>query len=239
MHRGYHRWFSPTLGRDMELLLFGHAGAPVLVFPTSQGRFYEFEDRGMVDALHEHLERGWIQLVCVDSLDSESWYCRWAHPSGRVWRHIQYEQYLLNEVIPGVQQQNSNLFWMAVGCSFGAYHALNIGLRHPHVFKRMIGLSGIYDIRRWLDGYYDDNAYFNNPIDYSANLHHSHQHSLNQQQDIILVTGEHDPNVDSSRQLSANLWSANVGNALRIWDGWAHDWPYWHAMIRSYIRGHD
>ena len=33
------------------MLVFGHAGAPVLVFPTSQGRFYEFEDRGMVDVL--------------------------------------------------------------------------------------------------------------------------------------------------------------------------------------------
>src|ERR1700719_596773 len=51
MNREYHKWYSPRLGRDMELLVFGHAGLPVLVFPTSGGRFYEFEDRGMVGAL--------------------------------------------------------------------------------------------------------------------------------------------------------------------------------------------
>ncbi len=153
MHRSYHRWYSGTLGRDMELLLFGHAGAPVLVFPTSQGRFYEYEDRGMVRALAEHLEHGWIQLVCVDSIDGESFYCTWAHPGGRIWRHVQYERYLLDEVIPGVQASNTDPFWMTTGCSFGAYHAVNLALRHPELIKRTIGLSGIYEIRRWMDGY--------------------------------------------------------------------------------------
>ena len=51
MNREYHKWFSPRLGRDMELLVFGHAGLPILVFPTSGGRFYEFEDRQMVAAV--------------------------------------------------------------------------------------------------------------------------------------------------------------------------------------------
>ena len=37
MNREYHKWYSPRLGRDMELLVFGHAGLPVLVFPTSGG----------------------------------------------------------------------------------------------------------------------------------------------------------------------------------------------------------
>ena len=45
MNREYHRWFSPSLGRDMELLIFGHAGARVLVFPSSLGSFFEWEDR--------------------------------------------------------------------------------------------------------------------------------------------------------------------------------------------------
>src|SRR5689334_13567245 len=32
MHREYHRWYSPVLGRDMEMLVFGHAGARMLAF---------------------------------------------------------------------------------------------------------------------------------------------------------------------------------------------------------------
>ncbi|MDQ3950853.1 MAG: esterase, partial [Gemmatimonadota bacterium] len=63
MHRDYRRWFSPALGRDMELLIFGHSGARVLVFPTSMGRFFEWEDRGMIHgALGHHIEQGWLQV---------------------------------------------------------------------------------------------------------------------------------------------------------------------------------
>ena len=72
MKREYHKWSSPALGRDMELLVFGHDGPPALVFPTSCGRFFEFEDRGMVNAVRDKLEHGHLQLICVDSIDSES-----------------------------------------------------------------------------------------------------------------------------------------------------------------------
>ena len=223
----------------MELLVFGHQGAPVIVFPTSQGRFYDYEDRGMIEVLREPLEQGGLQLICVDSVDSESWYCGWAQPGGRVQRHIQYEQYLLDEVVPFVCQFNTNPFWMTTGCSFGAYHAINLGLRHPELIRRSIGLSGLYDLRTFVGGYYDDNFYFNNPVDYTANLHDSDQIRQLQQQDIILAVGRDDSAYGSNEKLSGNLWRAGVGNALRIWDGWAHDWPYWQQMIRIYINGHD
>src|SRR3970040_480701 len=73
IERQHHRWFSPSLQREMELLAYGRGGARVLVFPTSQGRFFDWEDRGLVAAMQEHLARGWIQMICVDSGDAESW----------------------------------------------------------------------------------------------------------------------------------------------------------------------
>ncbi|WP_332368664.1 hypothetical protein [Spirosoma telluris] len=78
MQREYHKWFSPNLSRDMELLVFGHAGARVLVFPTRRGRFHEYEDLGLVNALADRIENGWLQLFCVDSVDRESVYNRYA-----------------------------------------------------------------------------------------------------------------------------------------------------------------
>lgn len=239
MHRSHHQWVSPILNRNMELLVFGHSGAPMIVFPTSQGRFFEYEDRGMVSALADPLERGLLQLICVDSVDSESWYCSWAQPSGRIARHIQYDQYILNEVAPFVRQDNRNDFWMTTGCSFGAYHAINFGLRHPDLIRRSIGLSGLYDMRSFMDGYYNQDFYFNNPIDYTANLHDADLIQRLRQQDIILALGAEDTARWSNDKLSINLWRAGIGNALRIWDGWAHDWPFWDKMIRIYINGHD
>lgn len=126
MHREYHKWYSPRLNREMELLIFGHAGARVLVFPTSMGRFYEYEDRGMVANLTDHLENGWLQLYCVDSIDGESFYNNWAHPADKIRRHVQYEDYILHEVLPLSQSKNPNPFLIAHGCSFGAYHAVNM-----------------------------------------------------------------------------------------------------------------
>jgi esterase/lipase superfamily enzyme len=96
MNREFHKWYSPRLNREMEMLVFGHSGTPTIVFPTSQGRFYEYEDRGMVGALGNKIEGGWVQLYCVDSVDAESWYNRRVHPRQRVERHMTYEAYLLD-----------------------------------------------------------------------------------------------------------------------------------------------
>ena len=100
MQRDYIKEYSPSLGREMELLHFGHAGRPLLVFPTSNGRFYQWEDFGLVGGLADLIESGQIQLVCVDSVDGESWYARDRPPGDRVRRHLQYEAYILNEILP-------------------------------------------------------------------------------------------------------------------------------------------
>jgi esterase/lipase superfamily enzyme len=237
MHREHHRWFSPHLNRDMELLIFGHAGARVLVFPTSQGRFFEFEDRQMVAALGDQLENGSLQLYCVDSVDAESFYCRWAHPAGRIHRHVEYEQYLIEEVLPLSRLKNDNPFMMALGCSFGAYHAINIGLRHPHLFGRVIGMSGKYDMTSFFDGFYNQEIYFHTPLHYIPNLADPSLIAQLQHLEIILAIGRTDPHIEENRQLSGYLWQKGIGHALREWDGWSHDWSYWQQMIRHYIGG--
>ncbi|MEZ4634565.1 MAG: alpha/beta hydrolase-fold protein [Caldilineaceae bacterium] len=221
----------------MELLIFGHAGARALVFPTSRGRFFEFEDRGMVGALADQLNGGALQLFCLDSVDDESFYCRWAHPSGRIQRHVQYEEYILNEVLPLTRQINDNPFLMALGCSFGAYHAVNIGLRHPHLFGRVLGMSGKYDMTSFFDGYYDETIYYHTPLHFVPRLSDPNVIGQLQHLDIILAIGKTDPHINENRRLSGELWAKGIGNALREWDGWAHDWPYWQQMVRAYIGG--
>lgn len=239
MNREYHCWYSPSLNRDMELLVFGHAGARALVFPTSQGKFYEWEDRGMIAALGEQIDNGWLHMFCVDSIDAESWYCGWAHPGGRAYRHTQYDAYLREEVLPFSQRLNQNPFLMTIGASFGGYHAMNFGLRYPDHVSRIVALSGLYDIRRFTDDYYDENVYFNNPMDYIANEREPQRLALLQKLDIIMAAGREDALYESARALSAVLWAKGIGNALREWDGWAHDWEFWQKMLLLYIGGHD
>lgn len=242
MNREYHRWHSPRLGRDMELLVFGHAGAKVLVFPTRDGRFWEYEQLGLVNSLAHKIEAGQIQLYCVDSIDHETFYCFWSHPADRIRRHALFEDYVLNEVMPLMATKNSHPCTIAHGCSLGAFHALNIAFRHPHLFHKVSVFSGRYDLT-WsvecfndlLDGYYDDTVYFHTPSHFLPQLECRWRLEHLRRMDIILVVGEQDPFLDNNRHLSHVLWTKGVRHALHLWHGRAHRGRFWRQMAPLFV----
>jgi esterase/lipase superfamily enzyme len=236
VHRQYHRWYSHALNRDMELLVFGHAGAPYLVFPSSMGAFFEYEDRGMVSAVADKLEHGGLQLICVSSVDSESWYDRHIHPHDRVRRHVQYEQYLLNDVVPFVHSINRHGTIGVTGCSFGAYHAMVLALRHPYTFTSTVSMGGAFDVSQFLHGYYDEDAYFLNPPHFLQNLGDSHFLDQYRRNKWLLITGEHDICRAPNEFFSGLLHSKGIPHSLHVWGhGSKHDWPDWRPMAAAYL----
>jgi esterase/lipase superfamily enzyme len=236
MNREYHKWHSPRLGRDMETLVFGHAGLPALVFPTSRGRFFEFEDRGMVGAVQHKLDNGDLQLFCVDSVDAESWYNRNVHPRWRIARQMQYESYLLDEVLPLVRQKNQDPALAAVGCSFGGYHAANIALRHPDLFTAFLSMGGAFDISSFLHGYYDQDCYFNLPTHNIPNQSDAWYLDRWRRNTYVLATGTHDMCWDQNENLARVLRDKGIPVRLDVWgDNTGHDWPWWHRMFQEYI----
>jgi len=233
VQRDYIKEYSHSLGRDMELLHFGHAGTPLLAFPTSMGRFYQWEDFGMVEALSDLLQSGAVQLICVDSVDGESWYARDRPVADRVARHLQYEAYIVDEILPRIPERP-----VVSGASFGALHAVLLPARHPTRVLGVIALSGALDTARWLEGYHDDSTYFTNLMAFLPGLtDEAYLSPLRAMHPKVVVTGEGDPNVDDSVKLAALLRDKGVEVGLEIWPGWAHDWPYWKDMIRRYITG--
>jgi len=223
----------------MELLVFGHAGARVMAFPASKHPFYDWENRGLVGALAGPLEAGQLQLFCVDQVDAESWYGWGLHPAQRAQRQAQYDAYLANEVVHFTLKANPDPFLIVAGPSFGAYHAVNFAFRHPELVGRVLGMSGIYDIRRFTGGHYDSNVYFNNPVDYLANEHDEGRLTALRRLDVILAVGRDDSLVGQNQHLSGLLGSKNIRHALRLWDGFAHDWSIWARMLPLYIGGPD
>jgi esterase/lipase superfamily enzyme len=241
MNREYHRWHSPRLGRDMELLVFGYAGAKVLVFPTRDGRFYEYENLRMVDALRHKIDAGQLQLYCVDSVAQETFYCGGCHPGDRLRRHILYEEYILNEVMPLMAEKNDHPCTIAHGVSLGAFLAANIAFRHPHLFRKLSGFSGRYDptlsvecFDDLLAGYRDEHLYFHTPIQFLPGINGGQLDDL-RRMDIVLVIGRADPFLHNNRYLSHILWSKNVPHALHEWDGRAHSGYYWRRMAPLYL----
>jgi esterase/lipase superfamily enzyme len=244
MHHEVQRLTSAILGHEVELRIFGHAGAPLIAFPTSLAPVFEWEDRSMVGMLAEPLEQGWNQLFCVQTFDADNLYARgtdgraWRPPHERIARYAAYQQFLSAELVPYLHSRNSDRFLIAAGASFGAFHAVNFACRNPGVVRRVIGMSGKYDLRPWLDGHFDDNVYFNNPVDYLSGAHEPEQLArLRQELDIILTAGTAAPETDDNRRFSQILWDRAIWHALRWWDGFAHDWPFWKDQIRMYLNG--
>lgn len=236
MNRDYLKGYSRELNREMELLVFGHAGVPLLVFPTSMGKFYEYEDRGMIGKLAAKIERGEIQVYCPDAVDLESWYNKAVHPRVRVARHMQYERYLLNELLPYIRSRNQAGQIATTGCSFGGYHALNFALKHPDVVSYCVSMSGAFDIHQFLDGYYDDDCYFNCPTDYLPNMNDDWFLSRYRQMKIVLATGEWDMCMDQNIRMSNIMNAKGIPNWLDIWgDRTFHDWPWWLRMAEKYF----
>jgi len=242
VERQYHKWFSHRLGRDMELLVFGHAGAKVLVFPTREGRFYDYENWGLVDALRHSIDGGYIRLYCVDGVDSESLYCRSAPPPVRTNRHLQYESYILHEVIPFMLSENGVPSLIVHGCSIGAYHAINLALRHPSLFCKVVALSGRYDLTRpvgpfedLFSGYYDQDIYFITPNHFLPNLNDSNLLDQMRRMDITLAVGDQDPFHESNRVLSRALTDKGIPHRLVFWSGEAHRARHWREMAPHYL----
>jgi esterase/lipase superfamily enzyme len=237
MQREYHKWHSPILGREMELLLFGTGGRPVIAFPTSFGRFYQNEDFSLVNTLSERFDAGELQMICVDSVDTESWYNRQVPPNARAERHNQYEQYLIQEVIPFFQERNSRVAsdLNVTGASFGAYHSINFAFKHPDVVKRILAMSGAYSLQFLASSGLDSEVYFNSPLDYVPNLHDDWYLSRMRQQDIILAVGAEDICRASTEEMSRELWAKGVPNNLDVWDGAWHDWPWWKLMVLKHL----
>lgn len=236
MNREYHKWSSSRLGRDMELLVFGHAGVPAIVFPTSQGRFFEFEDRGMIASVAGKIDAGDLQFYCVDSVDAESWYNRNVPPRWRIARQMQFESYVMDEVLHLVRQKNRDPHCITVGASFGGYHAVDMALRHPDVFSGFLSMSGAFDISSFLRGYYDDDVYFHTPPHYIANMSDPWFLDHYRRNTYLLGTGKDDQCLRQNKHLADLLRAKGIPHRLDVWDDWnSHDWPTWKRMMDVYL----
>ena len=223
--------------------VYGHWGRPVMAFPTEGGDAGEFGRQGMVGAIGELLAAGRVKLYCVDSFDYETWSNHSLPLEERARRHGVYEAWILGEVVPFVRADCGGANELiACGPSLGAFHAANFALKRADIFPLAICLSGNYDPAAW-DGWGErgDAAYFNNPMDYVANLAGEHLDWLQRQVSLLLVCGQgqwEDTTgaLESTRRFAALLAGKGIQCELDIW-GYdvAHDWPWWRAQLAYHL----
>jgi len=235
MQEHYHKWYTQYLSRDFEMLVFGHSGYPVILFPASKGRYYENKDFGLIDSASQLIDQGKIKIYCPDGIDGESWYNYGIHPADRVKTHLAYERLILNDVIEFAKFETGAPNVCVAGCSFGGYHAANIAFRHPEKVGYLFSMGGAYDIKQFIMGYYDENCYFNNPPDYLPNLTDGWYLDQIKKMGIVLGTGEWDIFLEDNKRLSDILGSKGINHWLDI-RGWTrHDWKWWKEMFPAYL----
>ncbi len=213
------------------MLVFGHAGYPVIFFPTTKGRYYESKDFHLIDAVKWFLDEGLIKIYCPDSMDALTWYNRGIHPADRVKNHIWYDKFIMDEIVNPIRHHHGYAKVAMAGASFGGFHALNFAFRHPEAVSHLFSMSGAYDVRSFMDGYYDENVYFNNPVDYLPGNQHPDLWAMK----IVLGAGEWDICLDANRHMSHLLHQKGIQHWFDVRRWAKHDWPIWRQMFPHYL----
>lgn len=223
------------------VLAYGHYGRPVIAFPSENGAAGDWEERGMIEALSELLDGGRIKLYCLPSFDQESWTRGDLALEERARRHGHYEWWLLSRLVPFVQVDSHSHELIATGCSFGAYHAVNICLKRADLVPVAVGMSGVYDVSVQGGGERGEAVYFNNPMDYVANLEGGHLAWLREQATLVLVCGQgqwEDTTgaLDSTRQFGELIAAKGIRHVVDLWGhDVPHDWPSWRRQIAHHL----
>lgn len=227
----YHQWHSAIIGRDFKMLVFGHGGYPVILFPTSQGRYFQNKDQGLIETARWFLEKGKLKIYCPDSLDAWSWYNKAVSPGERAHHQTLYDRLILEEIVSRARHETGNERIAVAGCSFGGYHAANFAFRYPALTGYCFSMSGVFDIRSFTDGYYDDQVYFNNPVDFIQGANDPGLWKMG----IVLGTAERDICRGGNEQMSGLLAAKNIDHWLDIRPDRDHDWPVWKEMFPHYL----
>lgn len=222
---------SHILLRDVPVLKFGDKGYPVVLFPTTLGSYYECKDFLLIESVRWFIEQGKVQIFCVDTINYESWYNKKVHPLQRVANHNYYDRFLHEEFMPQVRKLSPQGKVAVGGPSFGGFMAANYAFRHPSAVSHLISMSGSFDIKSFVDGHYDDNVYFNNPMDFVP----GDTNPALYQMKIVLGTSYKDICLDSNRQMSGILHAKGIQHWLDIRGNKRHDWPLWREMFPLYL----
>jgi esterase/lipase superfamily enzyme len=239
MERRLDGWYSPALGKDMPVAVYGHYGFALLLIPTAAADYLEYERFQLVDALAPFIEAGRVKLFSINSINTESWMNYHMDPRHRAIRHQQFNDYVYNEVVPYIRTHTSgDTPIITCGASFGALHSANLFFKRPDLLQGCIAMSGVCDLTEYTRGYFDENVYFNSPMHYIPNLtDHGILEQIRRSHHIHLVTGsgEHeDP--EANRRFAGVLYGKGINYELDVWGPeWRHDWPTWRAMLPHYL----
>lgn len=245
MEINYFKDYSPSLDRDMECKVYGHAGRPVLFIPCQDGRFYDFENYKMIDYWRPFIESGQVMVFAIDTIDKETWSDTWGEAFWRIRRYEDWIRYITEEMAPFMldmanerNECDDTPGIIAFGCSLGATHAANLYFRFPDLFTGLLALSGLYTTEYGFGTYMDEVVYLNSPVNFIPNMPDDHPYieKYNRNRAVICV-GQGPWEVPG---MTRELQAVTDSKGIHIWyDYWgydcAHDWPWWYKQVTYFV----
>lgn len=239
MNREFHQWHSHRVGMEMPIVVYGHYGLPLLMFPTASADCEEYERFHLISALAPLIDEGRIKVFSIDSINRHTWGNSEAHPGHKSWLTQKYDEYIVEEVVPFIYGHCGSPQPIIVsGASMGAFYAANTLFKHPEAFDGLVGLHGVYDLGMYHGSYFDEFCYFNNPVAFLPNINDSyHLDLLRAKRNIYILTSYGMwENPEYSNQLAIVLKNKGIPHQFYIWDHqWPHDWPSWRKMLPMYM----
>lgn len=235
MNRKVFGWHSPSLHKEMPIVSYGNYGFALLLVPTAAADYLEYERFQLIDSLAPFINAGKMKVFSVDSVNNESWMNKNMAPWDKANRHVQWNNYIYNEVIPYIKNETSPETPVFIsGASFGALHSMNLFLKRPDLINGVIAMSGVYDLTYYSNGYMDDNVYFNSPQHYMPNLSdHSVLENIRRSNHIHILTGSgsyEDPRAGG--EFAKILYDKGINYDFDNWgENYKHDWPTWRDML--------
>ena len=226
------KFYSHILSRDINIQISGHWGYPILMFPTSMGGYLQNKEFGLLDTVDALVDAGKIKLYNVETTDFQSFYAKDLPAQAKIYNYNLYTQFLKEELVPAIQIECGVHRIAVAGCSFGGYHCTNFAFKNPDLVAHLFSMSGAFSIKSFMKNHYDDNVYFNEPMDF---MNHVESWKFNH---MNIVLGTSDGDICREDNLNMSRLLANKG--INYWydeKRWAsHDWPLWKIMFSDYVR---
>ena len=239
MERKIDGWHSPRLNKHMEIATYGHYGTAILLVPTAAADYLEYERFLLMKVLEKPINEGKIKVFSINSINKESWLNTEMHPRNKAIRHVEFNEYVYQEVIPYIKTHTSDdTPIITCGASFGALHSMNLFLKRPDLINGVIAMSGCYDLSAYTDDYFDNDVFFNSPEHYVPGLTDDWFLSrIRAAKKILIATGSGDwEKPEASRRFSRILEQKGIPHELDVWGhDMPHDWDTWRKMLPYFI----
>ena len=235
----YYKEYSNFLKHDMEFKVYGHKGLPCLAFACEGGRFYDWEDNGMISALSPFIENGQIQVFTADSVDDESWLGDNHDLRYRAEAQERWFNYIVNELVPRIQEiSGGSGKILSMGTSLGGGHAVNVYLRRPALFCGAIGLSGSYLPSTWFEtGEEDDLILRNSPIHILRSKTNADIKKYSGPLWVCCGQGPYESSfLVESKKFAEVGKLCKLNHNFELWsDKCSHDWYWWQKQIAIFV----